>query len=285
MARTDIYQEVTDHIIASLNKGDDGKWTCPWVKGLGLPTNFSTKKHYTGMNVILAWTGATRIDGATQYWGTFNQWKAAGAMVRKGSKGTKIIIYKPYDRKLDDGTTEPAAYMSSATIFNSAQVDGWEAPEVKTGDGAGDLSHIDAAHTAWGATIRNGGDRAYYSPMGDHIQMPEKSAFLDSATGTATDHYYATLNHEHIHWTGHKSRLDRLTREQFGSPEYAFEELVAELGSAFLNARFGLPNEMRDDHTAYITSWLKKMRSDKKAIFNAAKLAQEAVDFLAAKET
>lgn len=125
-----------------------------------------------------------------------------------------------------------------------------------------------------GATVRHGGNRAFYTPTGDFIQMPQFAQFVDAKS------YYSVLAHEHTHWTGAKERLDRVFGARFGDAAYAFEELVAELGAAFLCAGLGLENEPRADHASYVASWLRTLKNDKKAIFKAASKAQAAADYL-----
>jgi antirestriction protein ArdC len=137
------------------------------------------------------------------------------------------------------------------------------------------IERVESFFAATGAVVRHGGNRAYYSISTDHVQMPPIEAFRDAES------YYATRAHETTHWTRHKSRLDRdFGRKRFGDEGYAIEELVAELGSAFLSADLDLTPEVRDDHAAYIASWIKVLKDDKRAIFSAASHAQRAADFL-----
>lgn len=131
-----------------------------------------------------------------------------------------------------------------------------------------------------GADIRHSGDQAYYAPAQDYIVMPSRALFKDTSTSTATENYYSTLFHELTHWTGAKHRLDRLSNDRFGSKDYAFEELVAELGAAMCCALTGVTSSPREDHARYILSWLKALKSDKRFIFSAASHAQKALDFL-----
>jgi antirestriction protein ArdC len=166
-------------------------------------------------------------------------------------------------------------------VFNAAQVDGFdEAKITKSAQSVEDLTEdqrIAAAESFFAATgsiIRHGGNRAFYTTGGDYVQMPEFGQFTDPLA------YYAVLGHEHVHWTGNKSRLDRQFGSRFGDQAYAFEELVAELGAAYLCATLGLANEPREDHASYIASWLTTLKGDKKAIFTAASKAQAAVDYL-----
>jgi antirestriction protein ArdC len=137
------------------------------------------------------------------------------------------------------------------------------------------IAHAEAFFAATKADIRHGGDRAYYNVSGDFVQMPPFEAFRDP------ENYYATLAHECTHWTRHEKRLERdFGRKRFGDEGYAMEELVAELGSAFLSADLELTPEVRDDHAAYIDNWLEVLKRDKRAVFTAASHAQKAADFL-----
>jgi antirestriction protein ArdC len=143
------------------------------------------------------------------------------------------------------------------------------------------IEQAEAFTAAAGADVRYGGDRAYYRRSDDHVQMPERERFTGSATSTPTETYYATLLHELTHWTGHESRLDRDLSGRFGNEAYAMEELVAELGAAFLCADLSITNTPRPDHAAYIANWLEVLKRDKRAIFTAARKAAQATDYLA----
>jgi len=214
---------------------------------------------------------------------TYKQWSELGAQVRKGEKSSLVVFWKVFDRDGQDAADDedeanPARrFMARGyAVFNAAQVDGYQAPVVvPPSEGPERIAEADTFFAAIGADIRHGGNRAYYSPGGDHIQMPHFSAFRDAAS------YYAILAHEGIHWTGGgANRCARDLRGRFGSESYAAEELVAELGAAFLCADLDLASEPRPDHAAYVASWLKVLRQDKRAIFTAASKAQQAADWL-----
>jgi antirestriction protein ArdC len=185
----------------------------------------------------------------------------------------------------DDGQDEERAipFLKAYTVFNIEQIDELPAHYYARAENAVNpderIAHAEGFFAATGADIRHGGNSAFYSPSMDFIQMPEFEAFRDA------ERYYATLAHECTHWTRHGSRLDRdLGRKSFGDEGYAREELVAELGAAFLCADLGLRLEDRDDHAAYIGSWLRVLKNDKRAIFQASAHAQKAADFLQAKQ-
>lgn len=281
VAARDLYQEVTDRIIEALEQGVT-PWVCPWEQ-MGPPRNASTGRRYSGINALILGLVGLMKGYTSQEWLTFKQAKAAGGLVRKGSKGTTIVFYKTIERERDDESAEEGdeqrrviPIMRSFTVFNLDQIDGIERPERPLPEGLGNEA-AKAIVAGSGAAIMHGRDRAYYAPKLDLIRMPDKWRFEDGGA------YYATLLHELVHWTGHESRLARVGitgNYRFGTPEYAFEELVAELGAAFLCAEIGIKGELR--HEGYIASWLEVLKGDKKAIFRAASAAQKAADLLAA---
>jgi len=275
MAR-DVYQEITDKIIAQLETGV-APWAKPWDAkdaGFGMPRNYATGRAYRGVNVLLLWAAGY----PDQRWLTYNQAQAAGGQVRKGEKGTQVILFKPFairEAGKPEGENERTIpLIRSFTVFNIAQIDGLPA-EVPAGPVAEPepITYTLAADLMRQANVGHGGARAYYSPMADVIQMPERVAFESEAA------YWGVALHELTHWSGHESRLDRLGKlSRFGTEAYAREELVAEMGAAFLCAQVGIGYATR--HADYIASWLKVLKGDKKAIVQAASLAQAAADFL-----
>ena len=282
----DVYASVTDNIIAAIEAGA-GQWKMPWhCAGAALtrPVNAQTGNAYRGVNVVALWASAAARGYQTGTWATFKQWKARGAQVQRGEKGTMIAFYKQFDAKVEkDGKTEiEKRFMARASyVFNADQVEGWNPP--KNPAVTNPVQHIQAADAfinATGADIRHGGASAHYSPVTDHIQMPPQDAFTGTDTSTATESYYGTLLHELIHWTGPESRCNREFGKRFGDDAYAFEELIAELGAAFLCADLGINQTPRPDHAAYVNGWLRVLKGDKKAIFNAASAAAKATDYL-----
>lgn len=278
MAKFDTYQDVTDAIIAQLEAG-----TKPWRKdwqdgGLSMPRRI-TGQHYRGINVLLLWSSAMQQGLNGERWLTFNQAKALGGKVRKGAKGTRIVFFKPLAiTDTATGEEKKIPMLRTYVVFNSDQVEGLPAkyapaPIVATPGIERDKA-AEAALRSSGATIVEGGAGAFYTPATDIVTMPDFERF------TSSSGYLATLAHELCHWTGHKSRLDR-----FGAntrTNYAFEELVAEMGAAFVGARLGIVGEHIENHGAYLASWLKVLRDDKRAIFKAATLAQAAADMVLA---
>lgn len=283
---TDVYASVTSNIIAAIEAGA-GEWKMPWhCAGAALtrPVNGVTGNAYRGINVVALWAAAAARGYQTGTWATFKQWQARGAQVQRGEKGTMVAFYKQFDAKVEkDGKTETEKrFMARASyVFNADQVEGWTAP--KNPAAPNPVQPIQAADRfiqATGADIRHGGTSAHYSPVTDHIQMPPQDAFTGTATSTATESYYGTLLHELVHWTGPGSRCNREFGKRFGDDAYAFEELIAELGAAFLCADLGINQTPRADHAAYVNGWLRVLKGDKRAIFNAASAAAKATDYL-----
>jgi antirestriction protein ArdC len=284
--RSDIYTRVTDQIIADLEKGVR-TWLQPWNAGhTAGPINRPLRANgqpYKGINVLMLWTSAMTQQFASPIWMTFKQAKELDANIRKGSKGS-LVVYS--DRITRTETTEDGEeqerdiyFMKGYTVFNIEQIDGLPPhfyaaapPSIDPAQRNGDAERF-FANT--GADIRHGGNLAYYAPDPDYVQMPPFTSFRD------VESYCSTLAHEMTHWTKHPSRLNRdLGRRTFGDQGYAREELVAEIGAAFLCCDLGITPEPRDDHAAYLGHWLKVLKEDKRAIFQAAAHAQRAVDFL-----
>src|ERR1700722_19922482 len=272
-----IYDRVTNAIVASLEKGVDS-WSRPWTVKAGatspLPYNIASGANYRGINTVMLWCAREEHGYETQCWGTFDQWKARGASVRKGEKATHVVFFKPTESRIEgaDGgedTIRKGMIARGYCVFNLAQVDGYEAPVVAERPEVERIAHADEFFAATGADVRHGGTRAFYVPSADYISMPDIDAFRAPVL------YYSTLAHEVGHWSGHDKRLDRkLNTGRFGDEAYAAEELVAELTAAFTCAHLGLDNEPRDDHAQYLASWLKVLKNDNRAIFTAASAAQ-----------
>ena len=275
----DLYASVTDKIIAALEAGT-APWVCPWSKGHGsaLPANLASSRPYRGINVLLLNMQQMAHGYPSNRWITFQQAKALGGNVRKGEHGTGIVFFKMLER--DEAANDPGArkvipLLRSFTVFNAAQVDGL--PQALTAipappQGWTPIGAADELLARSGATIRHSGDRAFYRPADDLIYMPPREAFAEPSA------YYATALHELTHWTGAESRCNRELRGRQHIEAYAFEELVAEMGAAFLSSHCGLPGELQ--HASYIASWLTALKNDKRLIFTASSLAQKAADFL-----
>jgi len=268
-----IYQQVTDRIIAELESGA-APWIKPWKAGSAEDQNIISKKPYQGINrLILGMSGF-----AMPYWASFKQWQDLGGSVKKEEKGTHIVFYSPIAKDTvnpENGNIEQSIYhcLKSYVVFNAAQVEGIEFEQTKPV--LPDFNPVPALEDRilkTGANIKHNGSQAFYRPSEDSITMPAKNTFIDESN------YYATVLHELTHWSGAKHRLDRTKGKRFADTAYAFEELVAELGAAFLCQDYGIQGDLR--HADYIGSWLKCLKDDNKAIFNAAALAQKAADYI-----
>jgi len=210
-------------------------------------------------------------------WGSFKQWDSLGANVKKGEKGTAIVFYKPVaSSKVNDLVENENSFyacLKTYYVFNVEQVEGIEIkPRVTVDKPFMNNVSIDELVANTGATLKHGGNSAYYRPSEDYINMPIKSDFKDEAG------YYATLLHELTHWSGAKHRLDRTKGKRFADTAYAFEELIAEIGSAFLCEKYSVKGDIR--HEGYIASWLKALKNDNKMIFKASAYAQKSTDYI-----
>ncbi len=283
--RQDLYARVTDRIIADLEQGVR-PWLKPWSAGHAAGRITRPLRHngtpYSGINVLLLWSEAVARGLSAPFWMTFRQATELGGHVRKGETGS-LVVYANRIRKTETDADGKEAereipFLKGYTVFNVEQIDGlpahYTAPAAAVLDPVARIAEAEHFVTNCGATVRHGGNRAYYSPGSDSIQLPPFESFRDAES------YYATFAHELTHWTGHSSRLDRALAEKRDQDGYAREELVAELGSAFLSADLGLTPESRADHAAYLAHWLAFLKADKRAIFRAAANAQRAADFL-----
>jgi antirestriction protein ArdC len=281
-----IYQTVTDRILSSLKAGVI-PWEKPWKSrrftGGPFPRNFYTGKPYRGINVLLLWSS----EYSSPFWLTFKQAQALKGSVRKGEHGTPIVFYKrlsEHAKKDEDPTGEDERVpfvLCHYTVFNVEQCDGLTLPEISQPAIAPEVDEDELCEsivTGWKscpALYLNGPAeyRAYYRPSTDSVHMPARSRFVDAP------HYYSTLFHELVHSTGHASRLNRTFGDRFGDELYSKEELVAEMGAAFLCAIAGIANEHTDRNTtAYIQNWIAKLEEDNRLIVHAAANAQRAVD-------
>ena len=288
--RRDVHREITDHIIAAI-EGSPGNCEMPWHREVGssFPKNARTGNAYNGVNVLALWVAAEVRGYSSGIWATYRQWRELGAQVRKDEKGSVIVFCKEMPREVVDETTGEAEtatvlFARASFVFNVDQVDGdvngWQPSKPPVANPALILEYAEAFVRATKADIRHGGDRACYRPAADQIQMPDRDRFTGTKSSTATEGYYSTLFHELTHWSGHKKRLARDLSSRFEKEAYAMEELVAELGAAFLCSELAVTNSPRLDHAAYINNWLTVLKNDKRAIFTAASKANEAKNFL-----
>lgn len=281
----DVQQEITNNIIKALKDGIDkgDKWELPWHRVAVSPINGTTGKAYRGLNIfILALSGYSN-----PFWAGLKQWKAIGAIPLEGQymKGTLISAPIMFKSKEMDSKGKPKMVFSGkfrpCWIHNIDQMDMSKVKDMTPFQNDAPITEFHA-HKLADSYVANTGaiiegfdaNRAFYSPSRDVINMPPKTSFK-SQSG-----YYATLLHELIHWTGHESRCDRNLKNQSGSKDYAKEELVAEMGAAFLTMQLGVVNELREDHAKYLGSWLKALGNDKTFIFKAGTLASKAASYL-----
>ncbi|WP_176084247.1 zincin-like metallopeptidase domain-containing protein [Martelella sp. HB161492] len=286
---SDIYQRITDRIVGQLEEGTR-PWFKPWKGGAPCRPLRHNGQPYRGINVVLLWIEAEDRGYTSPYWMTYKQAQELGGQVKKGEKSALVVYANTFEKKEEDPETgeereRRIPFMKGYSVFNADQIEGLpeqfhiaaqpEQPE-------NEFDRIEAADRFFenlGADIRTGGSRAFYSSSGDFIRMPPFENFVSAEA------HAATLGHECVHWTMHETRLDRdFGTKQRGDAGYAREELVAELGSVFLCADLGIEAEPRDDHAAYIGSWLKALKNDKRAIFQAASHAEKAVGYLHSKQ-
>ncbi|PZU06708.1 zincin-like metallopeptidase domain-containing protein [Sphingomonas sp.] len=284
-SRASLYDEVTAKIIAEL-EGGRIPWVQPWGKvgasTPGLPRNAVTGRHYSGVNVLLLWGALFEYGYPSQGWLTFRQALDAGGCVRKGERGVTVVYadrFTPEGEKArakeagEDARSVP--FLKRFTVFNLAQCEGLHPGLAPDPEPLPDREIVPVAEqviAASGVDFRIGGDKAYYVPSADYVQVPPQPAFYDQIN------FYRTALHELCHASGHPSRLNRNLVNAFGSKDYAREELIAEMGSAFLCAELGIVPTVR--HADYIASWLEVLREDNRAIFRAACAATKAADWL-----
>lgn len=285
--RPDVYSRITDKIIAQLEEGTR-PWLQPWNAEHAAGRIARPLRHngipYRGINVVMLWSAATMKGYACPLWLTFKQALELGGHVKKGEAGELVVYANSITRTETDDAGEEVEreipFLKGYTVFNAEQCEGLPAhyyakAQVPALSLAQRIEAADTFFAATGADIRHGGTRAFYAQGPDYVQMPPFETFRDAES------HAATLAHELIHWTKHDKRLARdMGRVKWGDEGYAREELVAELGAAFLCADLGITPEVRGDHAAYIASWLKVLKDDKRFVFSAASHAQRAADYL-----
>ena len=278
MRAEDLFETVTADLITAIETGA-GEWRMPWHTITGLPRNLDGRA-YRGINaLVLAMTAAAH--GWSGRFATYRAIQHHGGQVRRGEHGTTVVLWKPIDRTRPEPSSEPddaaprrGLVARTFTVFAVEQTDGLPPVAPVEIDPAARLVDADRYFTAVGATVRVGGDRAAYSPAADVIVLPGFDRF------DRVENFYATSSHEHVHWTGHPSRLGRDLSGRFGDRSYAGEELVAELGAAFWCAQFGLLPATRPDHAAYLAAWLGLLGADPRALVTVCGHAQRALDHL-----
>ncbi len=286
--RQDLYQEITDRIIAQMEQGKF-PWAQPWdarhvACAVGLPVNVISQQHYSGINILILWGAVIDKGFSSQSWLTFKQAKALGGCVRKGEKG-QVVCYadrftpqKEREQARAEGRDPQAIpFLKRYRVFNIEQCE--DLPEDIIGHSQPlpereIIPRAERLAKASGVDIRHGGAKAFYNATDDYVQLPPQPAFTEQIN------YYRTFFHELGHWTGHKSRLDRDQSGRFKTKAYAREELVAEMTAAFTCAALNITPAVR--HADYLASWLEVLKEDKRAIFRAASQASKAAEFLLA---
>ena len=283
--RADVYDRITAQIVTAIEEGAP-RFEMPWHRAAsaGAPINAITNKAYRGINTVALWVAAQVNGYQSDRWATYRAWDQLGCQVRGGEKSTCAVFFK--DLRQDQGEAEqtdderrPRFVAKAYNVFCADQVDGYEVPAVpaelpQAARIARAEAWFDGLRTGAGLRVTEQGDKAFYRPATDEIIVPPFPAFRSAEA------FYSVLSHEVTHWTGHESRLDRKLANRFGSEAYAVEELVAELGAAFLAADLSLGLEPKAENAAYIQGWLKVLKADKRAIFTAATAAQRAADWL-----
>lgn len=280
MKTVDLYASVTADVIRQLEEGTP-PWTRPWKddrrRGVGMiPSNLATGRLYSGGNVLLLWMTAMQNGYSNLQFCTYRQANEMGAKVRKGARSTHVIFTKHVIRKEDEtGEEKPGTVVKTYPLFHVSQLEGvpdkYLEPQIPDDKEAVHAEAMELRERS-GVTTVHGANKAAYYPARDEIVMPNLGVF------ESEDAYWGVWCHEATHATGHKDRLERVYGKRFGDAGYAFEELVAELGSAFLCARLGIPPSFRS--ASYIESWLKVLNGDNRAIFSAASYAGHAADWL-----
>lgn len=283
--RFDVYRAVTNTIVAAIEAGA-GEFIMPWHgngAAIAKPQNAHTRMEYHGINVIVLWAQAYEKGYKSGYWGTFRQWQEVGAQVVKGEKASTIVFFKRIEEEPEEvaGEEPPTRLFARASrVFNADQVAGWMPPKDRLSPGPAEvIESVDLFVRATRATIRHDGSMACYHVLDDYIEMPSIGRFRDTPTSSASEGFASTILHELIHYTGAKHRLGRFGG-RLKKEDVAAEELVAEIGAAFLCADLGVSNEPRPDHAAYVASWLTLLKNNTRAIFTASRLAKQATTYL-----
>lgn len=273
----DIHQQITNTIIEAMEQAK-GTGKRLWDSQPSLPLNFTTNTPYQGINTLILWAAGLKHGYRSPYWLTYKQAAERGGQVRKGEHGETCVFYKPWEQEqtVAGGETEikRGAVLKSFRVFNLDQVDGITAPAKEERPAFVTIEAAERLLSASPARVEIGGTQAFYRPSDDTIHLPARAAFIHAEA------FYSVALHEMTHASGHPSRLARDFSGRFGTEAYAFEELIAELGSAFLNADLGILNTTLPDHADYLASWVRILKSDKKAILTAAAQAAKAHAFI-----
>ena len=276
----DIQQAITRQIVAAMEAGKtNGAALWSGAGRLGMPYNFKTKQQYSGVNVLLLWIAARQAGYSTAAYLTYKQAQELGGQVKKNACGTMGVFYSKVAREtINEATGETkqtsASLMKLFWLFNLDQIEGIDRTATYVPTPFEAIEQAERVLQGSGAVIHIGGTRAFYHRQDDAITLPDRERFAKP------ENFYAVGLHELTHWTGAESRLDRVKGKRFGDEAYAFEELVAELGSAFLMADLGLHEATLEFHANYVESWISALNDDKRCIFSAAKQAGHAYQYI-----
>lgn len=267
--------DVVNKLIQHIESGSL-PWKRPWKSSSvsGLPANPSTKREYSGTNILSLWVEQAVFGYETGLWLGFDQARKLGGHVKKDEHGHPVLVYRTGTRTNDEGNEEAYRFLSVRLVFNLDQCAGLDSLRPVYEKHEWDpLERVESLIQKTGATIEYGGDRAFYLPKPDKIRLPDRDRFANAKD------FSATALHELTHWTGHESRLNRKFGQKFGEDAYAFEELIAEIGCAMTMARIGLSGEVVN-HASYLDHWLKVLRQKPSYLFTAASAASKASDWL-----
>lgn len=284
--RLDLHQKITDKILQKLEMGVV-PWHQPWlshsVGNFKMPLNIQSGNSYNGINILLLWAAVQEKQFTSNKWGTYKQWKAKDQAVKKNEKGTMVVYYDTFEKEVE-GEMKKIPFLKYSTVFNKCQLVDYTPEEAGIIEQPKSLvEKIDAAETFvknTGATIIQSRQEAFYQKSKDVINMPPVETFIDTPTASATEGYYNTLFHELTHWTGHENRIGRKFGKVYGDDQYAAEELVGELGAAFICSEMGITKSNLDQSAAYIQYWVEKLKNNKHFITTAAGEASRATKYL-----
>ena len=271
MKKDDMFKKVLAQVI-DLMKTAGSDWTKPFTGSGSLPFSIGTGKAYRGINTLILWCASLEHKYTAMQWGTYKAWQTIGAQVRTGEKAQAIVYWQIQEKEnKDTGEKDTFPMLRVYQVFNAEQVDGYAVPDPIVKNKIEVIDHAETYFKNIMAEVKYSTEgMAYYVPAADYIHMPNRDQFTDQES------YYSTLGHEHIHWTGHKSRCDRQKLD------YAFEELVAELGATFLCASLEIEKTPREDHAKYLNAWIKQLSEEDgfKLLHKASTLAQKGIEFL-----
>lgn len=277
MKAKDYVNEIAKQV-TSLMQEHGTDWAQPWIgKSYGMPYNPARKARYTGSNVIGLMLYGYHAGFSSNEWATYKQWQSIGRQVTVGEKAKgRSNFYSTFEGK-DGG--DDYLVMRVSNVFNIEQTDNYEAPVIENDDKVNEIEAVETFLSNIPSSIKVGGNSAYFSITDDYIQMPPRNTFIDTKDATATQNYYSTLMHEHGHWTGHKSRLDRLPKN-FDRQSLAFEELVAELTSVLLSCHLGIEKRPTANHAKYLNNWVEAIKDNPRVIMKAMTAAEKAMTYL-----